>query len=946
MSMCRHEHTNRGLDRRMRVGAIGSLMLAAVSASAQITYPPHPNAGEVNFSGATLFRPFFVSPATTNDAIDVDGDGFFGYDPNTWPYVDQLAATYGGGPGLSTFWAVSYRSVGSINGLGEFVDYQLCGRFSGTVPPEDGLLNRFLWASQGVKLNGPGADCLDDEGYPNPDGTSDNDDGSPFCRSSVDGAAIDVPSAWAVRGPGGLTDARWDRKPTQPGYGRNPITSWNTGWVSQLESFFRDCSPVPLNANVTNPDEYTVYDTGVAWGPIAYIANRGVARPDLNGDGQEGDIRLSDLRHLFLTGRLRHGENLAASTRSAGSGTRNGVMNTSGVDPAWGRGDNLDDEWAITTDAYLGENRRVTNAQGSSGVETVVRVSRLAIGYTGLAGAGRAADDAKNGHYEVLNVMFDDRGGTDYVRPTVEKVVYNANPSTGWQLGGPVTFVTRGDPFEDDPNAPQYMESRSTAWYLRNIILSSQAFGGAPGTPEQYNMPGEYLANVFFLAPGIQALPDFSNPSQFLPNSGFNPVLAQYIRTHNDLGSGVGLLPYGSVNPAGQVPFRKVRPQGYADGQTQAYAYKDTAGVLRTIAGGQRLAARNRVQGDFNRDGRRDINDIDQMLTAYQDPLNFEQGMPTWPPGGSPGDQVANVVITHVIGDFDGNGDFDAADVRYFCDGLALDPANPALDPSDPFAAHYGPWLNRRTAFTRVDTRWQQLTGNNNFFGTFIANPLKSYQPGDSAGDVAGSAAGPAPGADPRGADGIVNAADIDHVYRAFRNQFLGFDNPQVDWSVLSQAVFSDLSADMTGPEIVNGRRTILINQEDVDYLVRVILGTDYGDANLDGVVNAVDVAIVQAHLGQPGGWAEGNFDGDEFVDEDDLLTAQGCWQQRRGDANCDGQVNAFDIDAFVLGLTNLPAWISQYGTNCTWQCALDCSADGSLDAFDIDPFVELLTGN
>ena len=27
---------------------------------------------------------------------------------------------------------------------------------------------------------------------------------------------------------------------------------------------------------------------------------------------------------------------------------------TSGVDPAWGDGDNLDDEWSVTADAWLG----------------------------------------------------------------------------------------------------------------------------------------------------------------------------------------------------------------------------------------------------------------------------------------------------------------------------------------------------------------------------------------------------------------------------------------------------------------------------------------------------------------------------------------------------------------------------------------------------------------
>lgn len=58
-----------------------------------------------------------------------------------------------------------------------------------------------------------------------------------------------------------------------------------------------------------------------------------------------------------------------------------------------------------------------------------------------------------------------------------------------------------------------------------------------------------------------------------------------------------------------------------------------------------------------------------------------------------------------------------------------------------------------------------------------------------------------------------------------------------------------------------------------------------------------------------------------------------------RGDANCDGGVNNFDIDAFVFGLVEgQGAWSSIYA--CDFLCALDVNQDGSVDNFDIDPFV------
>jgi hypothetical protein len=61
------------------------------------------------------------------------------------------------------------------------------------------------------------------------------------------------------------------------------------------------------------------------------------------------------------------------------------------------------------------------------------------------------------------------------------------------------------------------------------------------------------------------------------------------------------------------------------------------------------------------------------------------------------------------------------------------------------------------------------------------------------------------------------------------------------------------------------------------------------------------------------------------------------------GDLNCDGAVDAFDIDAFVLALTDAAGYAAKY-PDCDRLLA-DCSGDGKVDAFDIDPFVELLAG-
>jgi hypothetical protein len=61
------------------------------------------------------------------------------------------------------------------------------------------------------------------------------------------------------------------------------------------------------------------------------------------------------------------------------------------------------------------------------------------------------------------------------------------------------------------------------------------------------------------------------------------------------------------------------------------------------------------------------------------------------------------------------------------------------------------------------------------------------------------------------------------------------------------------------------------------------------------------------------------------------------------GDLNCDGLINGYDIDPFVLALTNTTA----YGLAHPWCDPLlaDINGDGAVNGYDIDPFVLLLTG-
>ena len=64
------------------------------------------------------------------------------------------------------------------------------------------------------------------------------------------------------------------------------------------------------------------------------------------------------------------------------------------------------------------------------------------------------------------------------------------------------------------------------------------------------------------------------------------------------------------------------------------------------------------------------------------------------------------------------------------------------------------------------------------------------------------------------------------------------------------------------------------------------------------------------------------------------------------GDLDCDGSVNLFDVDPFVLVLVSDPPYDEYYSQYPDCDIGLaDINADGSVNLFDIDPFVELLAG-
>ena len=71
------------------------------------------------------------------------------------------------------------------------------------------------------------------------------------------------------------------------------------------------------------------------------------------------------------------------------------------------------------------------------------------------------------------------------------------------------------------------------------------------------------------------------------------------------------------------------------------------------------------------------------------------------------------------------------------------------------------------------------------------------------------------------------------------------------------------------------------------------------------------------------------------------LTIASQCGGFEIGDLNCDGDVNAFDIEPFLIALFDPGQYPILY-PNCDINLA-DINGDGSVNLFDIEPFLNLL---
>ena len=146
-----------------------------------------------------------------------------------------------------------------------------------------------------------------------------------------------------------------------------------------------------------------------------------------------------------------------------------------------------------------------------------------------------------------------------------------------------------------------------------------------------------------------------------------------------------------------------------------------------------------------------------------------------------------------------------------------------------------------------------------------------------------------------------------------------------------------------------DGRKDILTGNTDGQLLLYANVGTDaapsfsgYVEIEADGV--PIDLSSTRSRPFVCDWSDDGRLD--VLIGDSDGLVR--LFPNVLGDLNCDGALDNFDIDAFVLALTsasNVPPFGEYYGVYPSGDAMrADINGDGTVNNFDVDPFVALLS--
>ncbi|WP_428389802.1 PEP-CTERM sorting domain-containing protein [Mucisphaera sp.] len=147
-----------------------------------------------------------------------------------------------------------------------------------------------------------------------------------------------------------------------------------------------------------------------------------------------------------------------------------------------------------------------------------------------------------------------------------------------------------------------------------------------------------------------------------------------------------------------------------------------------------------------------------------------------------------------------------------------------------------------------------------------VAASAPEWNPKEHYGDIDG--------------DGTTTGADIDLLFAEIATNPTGstaynpFDNTSDYHRWLKFDMVRVYESELTGVPVAEGEsEQFVLDMVDVTFLIEEVLDTAFGDTNLDGAVDLIDLSNLASNFSSDGGWAGGDFNGDGTVDLIDLST-------------------------------------------------------------------------
>ncbi|QOJ15768.1 MAG: hypothetical protein HRU75_14465 [Planctomycetia bacterium] len=398
-----------------------------------------------------------------------------------------------------------------------------------------------------------------------------------------------------------------------------------------------------------------------------------------------------------------------------------------------------------------------------------------------------------------------------------------------------------------------------------------------------------------------------------------------------------------AANPANTPqPWLTNVPKWLNDGVAPDYNFT-ASNTYRLMSGRINPLAIPFIPGDVNRDGVCDDDDIAKLAAVFgDDDWIFSNSWPTAAETNS-GDPASQTRPWDV--DATGDNGIECSDLQWvlnFRGNTNGQVIGRTYESAVPAAA--GVTLNSNAGVICTLSTASTVTGGRPLSGVFVGDTIELLVRGQVTGG-ANTLAGQQNGIMQFVHDVAVSSGGVVRVTSVA--PAAGFTTTRAALEAL-QGVSGDLGIDR-----VNGHSTSFVNGLGgaADLYVVTLDALAPGTANLSVAPSSTAKFTASTPLGLKVGHtlSHGDPAAVAYPAPIAITVVAGCL---RGDANCDGSVNNFDIDPFVIGLLNVadptPPPGYSAGADCWAQraCWGDVSGDSLFNNFDIDPFVACIVSS